>query len=119
MRPSIFEFYFSLSMRKLKLLSMAVQGGTCNRGKIDLKQMLQSIKNEESKSEGTGKPLKFMSQDALTIINGELSKLLTPNETKHAMKILRGFSESATDIEKDAALVSFESIRKIGFGVSR
>lgn len=92
---------------------MAVQGGTCNREKIDLKQMLRSIKNEETKSEATGKPSDFITQDVLTTINVELSKLLSRTETEHAMRILRGFCEGATEHEKDAALVSSKTIEKV------
>lgn len=92
---------------------MAVQTGTCNREKIDLKQMLQSIENEETKSEVTGQPSTYITQDVLTILNGEFSKLLTPKETKHAMRILRGFREGATENEKDGALVSFKSMKKM------
>lgn len=86
---------------------MAVQGSTCGRTKIDLNQMFQSINNEETRARATGKTSHYMTQDELSIINAELAKLLTPPQTKHAMRILQGFRENATDNEKDAALVSF------------
>lgn len=109
---SIFEFCFLcfpsfLCKFQLELLGMAVQGSTCGRTKIDLNQMFQSINNEETRAKATGNTSHYMTQDELTIINAELAKLLTPPQTKHAMRILQGFRENATDNEKDAALVSF------------
>lgn len=92
---------------QLQLLGMAVQGSTCGRTKIDLNQMFQSINNEETRAKASGKTSHYMTQDELSIINAELAKLLTPPQTKHAMRILQGFRENATDNEKDAALVSF------------
>lgn len=85
---------------------MAVQGRTCDRRRVDLTPILQSIRNEQTAAEASGKSSNYMAQDALTIINTELSKLLNAQETKFAMRILRGFRADATRAEKDAALVS-------------
>lgn len=59
-----------------------------------------------------------MTQDELTIINAELSKLLTPEQTKHAMRILRGFRADATANEKDTALVSLETLKIVWFNLT-
>lgn len=91
---------------------MAVQGSNCDGRRIDLNQIFQSIQNEETRAKATGKASHYMTQDELTIINSELSKLLTPKQTKHAMRILQGFRENATEDEKDAALVSFKTQRQ-------
>ena len=93
---------------------MAVQGRTCDRKKIDLKQIIQSIRNEEIKANANGSPSVYKRQDVLTIINGELSKLLTPQQTKFAMEILRGLRSDATQSEKDTALVSFNALKNEG-----
>lgn len=94
---------------------MAVQGEACDREKIDLNQIFQSINNEEMRANADGKPSHYLTQDGLTIINAELSKLLTPQQTKHAMKILQGFRENATANEKDAALVSLNNRKRVLF----
>lgn len=110
---TFFEPFFNfLELSQLELLSMAVQGSSCDRRRVDLSQIFQSIRSEERNATSRGKLSHYMTQDELTIINAELSKLLTPEQTKHAMRILRGFRADATANEKDTALVSLET-RKI------
>lgn len=106
MSSFIFEFFSLQFTLKLELLSMAVQGSTCDSRRIDLSQIFQSIRNEETSAKASGKSSHYMTQDELTIINAELSKLLNQQQTKHAMRILRGFRENAAENEKDVALVS-------------
>lgn len=47
-----------------------------------------------------------ISKDDLESLQNELSKVLTPTQTEHAMKIFNGFREGATSQETENALVS-------------
>lgn len=81
-----------------------MQGPTCDKKKIDLKQLLESSSSE---SEETGKS-EGITEDEMKEAQNQLSKLMSPEQTQHAMTILRGIRVGATEQEKQSTVVSFK-----------
>lgn len=107
---------------------MAILGPSCgDKTKVDLKKMIDSSSSEESKETKDLMEIKQtkknhevkadsdssseeLSENDLKEMEAELSKVVTTEQTNHAMRILRGFRKGATESERDAALVSSKII---------
>lgn len=108
-------FYFNY---KFELLTLALQGPTCDgKNKVDLSKLLELTKGESSEEvkevkEGDKETKKDSSSseelndDELKAIEDELDKVVTPDQKKHAMRILGGFRKGVTENERGAATVS-------------
>lgn len=94
---------------------MAVEGPTCSgKSKIDLKKMMKTFSSEESKeTKADSSSSEDLSEDELKAFDDELTKLVTPEQKNHAMRILGAFGKGKTEDEKVAAMVSL--INKIKF----
>lgn len=103
----------------MELLSLALQGDVEDKKAIDLKQLLETSSSEEdSKSKEGGKTMDGLTESDLKEMEDELTKVLTPKQKQHAMKILRSFREGAPEKENEAAVVSLnEKFHFIGCSV--
>lgn len=91
-------------------MSLALQGDVECKKAIDLKQLLET----------SGKTMDGLTESDLKEMEDELTKVLTPKQKEHAMKILRSFREGAPEIESEAAVVSLnEKFHFIGCSVFR
>ena len=96
---------------QVDLLSMAIQGPTCDKKKIDLMQIFEKSYNE-SKKDGKSKGI---SVEVIGKVQEELSKIVSPRQAEHAALILRGWCVGATKQEKYTADVSFKTPNVIYF----
>lgn len=85
-------------------MSLALQGPTCDKRKIDLRPILESTDSSNS-DEGTSEGI---TEKEMREAQEELSKLVSGEQVQHAMIILRGLRVGATEEEKHASIVSFE-----------
>lgn len=99
-------------------MELALQGPTCvdnKKGKVDLHKLYALAISEDSTPAGDDNKLtgddsssEELTDSELKAIDDELTKIVTPEQKKHAMRIFRGFRHGATENEKGAALVSFK-----------
>ena len=93
-------------------MALAIQGPTCtDKNKVNLKQFLDSseetqVENKETKADSSSSSSQELTDEVLKAMEEELTNVVTPEQRKHAMRILGGFRKGATEIEKDAAMVS-------------
>lgn len=104
----ILIYYPILFFVQYELLSLALQGPTCDKIKIDLKQIFETSDNEDTKSMEMDKLSSNddLTQQKLKEIKNNLAKFVTSEQTQHAMEILNGFRVGANEHEQKAALVS-------------
>lgn len=99
----------------MDLLSLALQGPTCDKNKIDLKQVLDT-NSSESDEKGTSEGI----TDAdMREAQEKLSKVVSGEKVQHAMIILHGFRVGATKEENHAAVVSFKVYRCVSNTLSQ
>lgn len=90
----------------MDLLELALKGSSCDKTNLDLKQVLESI---DSGSEVPGHTTDGITVDEMKEAQEKLSKVVTPEQTQHAMTILSGFRVGATEEDTEAAVVSFNA----------
>lgn len=95
---------------KIELLSLAVNADFSKLNETIYENLSSSEEEEDEAAEQNANALAIpsgegISEDDLETLQSELSKVLTPDQTEHAMKIFSGFREGATSQETENALV--------------
>lgn len=70
-----------------------------------MNKMMEAFSSEEPKETKTSSS-EELSDDELKAFEEKLTELVTPEQTNHAMRILRAFRKGSTEDEKNRAIVS-------------
>lgn len=96
---------------QLALTTLALQGDTCVKNRIDLMRILitafTSDVAEKSNAYDKSSVAKLLfTEQELGVVESELSKTLTHKKVQNAMRLLRGFQNLNSNEEKNEAAVS-------------
>lgn len=93
-------------------MSLAINADVSKINKTIFEQLTRknANENEGNSDEIDSTSPKGITENDLKELEAMLSKELTPEQTKHAINLFRGFREGATAKEKEAALVCFDSV---------
>lgn len=95
----------------MALITLALQGDTCVKNRIDLMRILitaftSDVEEKIHTNERSSIANLLFTEKELEVIEAELGKTLTPEKVQNAMKVLRGFQNRDSGEEKKLAAVS-------------
>lgn len=98
---------------QIDLLTIALQGNTCAKNRLDLKRIVEIALDE---TEGDNNPKDddvaieiIFTDNQLNVVISELDKYLSPEKVQRARKIFRGFQRDASPEELESGSVKHQN----------